>query len=906
MSIGNSFYIRFVCSLALFLCCGTLSVTAQEHPPLHPKIEQLMNPDGTFRSPAPPSGIDGNRGSLQELPSPFLARPASSPDDIYWDDRFGGAPGSSGVDDEIFAMTTDGKNLYIGGAFRRAGELDLNNMTVWNGEAWGRVGIGPGVQNGVNGFVNAMAILYGVLYTGGQFDSGGGRAMMNIGAYDIQRREWYGIGDISATSGFASVNAICVDGDNIYVGGVFDRVDGRPMENIAGYNVLAKRWFPLDSGIQGTVNAIAKGPDGIYVGGSFSSAGSVAAASIARWDGGEWHELDGGVKGFVNAIAVMDSSVFVAGGFTQAGDTIVSNIARWRPDTTTWTRLSGLFWIMGQNGEPDNVERLEGNGVDNVVRSLTVRGNELYVGGTFLSAYPGDYTTSPVAVRYVARWYEFPGDPKYNTLTWSRLGQGVNGFVNAMEYYDGGVYAAGSFTRAEGQPADGIARWDGLRWYSLASGTGNNIFALDAAEGDIWVGGVFNQPGEGKGNRLAYLNGSKWELVPGKFSGNVFSLAVHGDWVYVGGQFDGVGSLQSKNVVRWNRITNEWSTLGSKGSPLNPDGNDFVSEFAFDGDYVYLGGDFTTAGGIPAYSIVRWNSATDTWESLGRGINGQVFAILPHGDDVYVGGRFLGAGNLLSGPARDALNIALWKDGEWMTLGEGVDEVVWDMILKENKVYVGGSFDSAGTMPAKRIVAWDLERGEWTGVGTGLDDHFLPMVSSLSTDGRYIYAGGNFTTTGNHSDSVHYVGRWNGESWQNLGSGVNSYVYVVDVEEKSVYVAGAFGEAGGKSSFYFGIYADPVLSVETGAGQVRMTLEESSPNPFTDGTMIRFQTTATDHVSLDLFDVEGKRVARLIDNRLPAGDHRILWEPDQSVPSGAYVVRLTAGRTVLTGKLIRK
>ncbi|MGE3802792.1 MAG: hypothetical protein AB7H80_17390, partial [Candidatus Kapaibacterium sp.] len=690
MSTLYRLYHQTLFLFSILLLGGLLStdLIGQERREYHPKIEQYLNPDGTLKRSGIPSGTidaegwqvetteDGElRFSPERTHSNFLARPAVQGDE-YWDDRFGGAAGSSGVDDEIFTMATDGNKLYFAGAFTKAGDLDVNNMGTWDGEKWGLVGVGPGNLNGVNGFVNGMSILSGILYTGGQFTSAGGKDMQNIAAYDIQKKDWQSIGDITARTGFASVNVVFVDGDNVYIGGTFDKADQVLANNVAGYNVIAKRWFPLGTGTDGTVNAIAKGIDGIYVGGSFSSAGGVATNSIARWDGSAWHGLAGGVDGFVNTIAVMeDTTIFVGGGFIRAGDTVVSNIARWRADTATWTRLTGIFYLAG-----GPIERLAENGVDGVVRSLIVRGTDLYVGGTFLTAFPGDYTTTRLSARYIARWNEFKGDPRFTTFWWKGLGTSVNGFVNAMEYFNGGLYAAGSFTQADGQRADGIARWDGLRWRSLATGAGNNIFAVDADGGEVWVGGVFNQPGVGQGTRLAKLNGSKWDLIPGLFSGNVYNLISHGDWVYVTGRFGGVGSLSARNIARWNKVTNVWEKLGSKAAPTGNDGNDFVTAVAFDGDYVYIGGNFTSAGGITTYSIVRWNSQTDTWDSLGRGINGHVFSILPLGDEVYVGGRFLGAGNLVDGPAISARNIAVWSNGEWATLEEGTDEVVWTMI----------------------------------------------------------------------------------------------------------------------------------------------------------------------------------------------------------------------------------
>ena len=903
-------------TLFLVVCLGTAlllpkEVWGQGNIPQHPKIEQFLNSDGTLKTSGFPSGSVDARGwkveteadgtlrfSQEEASLPFYARPAA-PGDEYWDDRFGGTSGSSGVDDEIFAMVSNGTHIYVGGTFSKAGSKSVNNLAAWNGDQWSFVGPGPDVLNGVDGFVNALAVDEGTLFVGGQFESAGGQPIRNIAFYDIVTKSWRNMGGVSSSTGTAFVSAILVDGDNVYVGGTFDRAGNVSAKNVAVYSRAAGRWRALGTGTEGNVNALAQGYDGIYVGGDFSSAGGVASTSIARWDGSEWHGLAGGVNGFVNAIAAMDSTIFVAGGFDRAGDTVVSNIARWRADTATWTRLSGIFWLSGENPI-----RLEGNGVDNVVRTLTVSGKELYVGGTFITAFPEDFTTTSATVRYVARWNEFDGNPLFNTLWWGRLGQGMNGFVNALAFHNDGLYAAGAFNSAGGQSAAGIARWDGLRWFNLQTGTGNNIFAMSAQNEEVWVGGEFNQPGTGVGTRLARLNGSNWELASGGFSGSIYTVAVKDDWVYVGGRFNSVGSVGASNIVRYNTASKEWSKLGSSNGPNNDADNAFVAAIAFQDDYVYVGGDFTNVNGIPAFSIARWNSVTDTWDSVGRGINGQVFAVIPDGEDLYVGGRFLGAGELLAGPARGARNVARWKDGAWATMGEGVNEVVWDMVLDKGKVYAGGNFDSAGTLPTNHVVAWDIASEQWENLGEGLNKDFVPIVSSLSTNGQYIYAGGNFARTG--FDSVSNIARWDGSRWNPLGSGVDNYVYVVDVDKNKVYVAGAFVQAGGKSSFYFGIYSDPILSIEDRSGNQQVQLNQTTPNPFVNETTIRFKTSRYDHVSLKIFDINGKQIARLIENALPAGDHRIVWEPGQEVTSGVYVVRLETGEDVLAEKIIRQ
>src|SRR5947207_1829757 len=74
--------------------------------------------------------------------------------------------------------------------------------------------------------------------------------------------------------------------------------------------------------------------------------------------------------------------------------------------------------------------------------------------------------------------------------------------------------------------------------------------------------------------------------------------------------------------------------------------NDYVYAIAISGSDVYAGGYFTTAGGVPANYIAKWNGSS--WSALGSGVgNGSdrgVFAMAVSGSDVYVGGGFTTAG----------------------------------------------------------------------------------------------------------------------------------------------------------------------------------------------------------------------------------------------------------------------
>ena len=79
-------------------------------------------------------------------------------------------------------------------------------------------------------------------------------------------------------------------------------------------------------------------------------------------------------------------------------------------------------------------------------------------------------------------------------------------------------------------------------------------------------------------------------------------------------------------------------------------------------------------------------------------------------------------------------------------------------------------------------------------------------------------------------------------------------------------------------------------------------LEQNAPNPFAAATSIRFGLPRPGHVTLRVFDVRGRAVRTVVDERRPAGSYREFWsgtdDSGRRVADGVYFYRLD-----LDGKL---
>ena len=94
-------------------------------------------------------------------------------------------------------------------------------------------------------------------------------------------------------------------------------------------------------------------------------------------------------------------------------------------------------------------------------------------------------------------------------------------------------------------------------------------------------------------------------------------------------------------------------------------------------------------------------------------------------------------------------------------------------------------------------------------------------------------------------------------------------------------------------------------AIEVPPGRLQL---QARPNPFRDGTTIRFRLEEAGHVRLAVHDVTGREQRRLLDGRLDAGAHERAWSGrgarGTQLPSGVYYLRFEARKFSATERLI--
>jgi len=166
----------------------------------------------------------------------------------------------------------------------------------------------------------------------------------------------------------------------------------------------------------------------------------------------------------------------------------------------------------------------------------------------------------------------------------------------------------------------------------------------------------------------------------------------------------------------------------------------------------------------------------------------------------------------------------------------------------------------------------------WTGANTAItvwgDNDVTSPVEGLQTGERLIYRAWSKSTNKEFSNvSVTYT------------RGTDSYT------PNGIYVLGSFTASA------------TAVEEKHGGVPAEYALMQNYPNPFNPATIIRYDIPTEANVSLKVYDIVGREVATLINEKQRAGEHRMVFD-GRGLAGGVYLYRLQAGSFSDTRRLI--
>ncbi|MGA2280814.1 MAG: hypothetical protein ABSG80_10995 [Verrucomicrobiota bacterium] len=620
-----------------------------------------------------------------------------------------------------------GNTLYAAGSFTNVNGVAAYGLAKWDGTSWSSIGF--------SGVAYALAVDGNNLYVGGNFTNANGVTVTNIGCWD--GNAWHALGaGVGSLSGYA-VRAIAVKNGSVYVGGYFTNSGSQFITNLAVWN--GTNWSAVGGGVNSLVVALGFNNNDLYEGGYSTLAGTTPVSGIAKWDGTNWSALGSGLTGgsaMALSIASFNGLVCVVGAFTNAGGLSATDFATW--NGSSWSAAAG---------------NLNGAGYRAVAS-----GANLYVGGSFTTA-------GGVWVNYIAswdgtRWRAFGTPGRLNGILATAT---ILSSITALAGDGTNLYAAGNFNYAGTTNASFIARFDGRNWRPVGAGLNNQVIALAVSNNNVYAGGYFTGTADGHSSLpyIGWWDGTNWNSL-GNAGGVVYALAVGTNGLYAAGTYYTGTQYGSPYFNRWDG-TNWQNAINFSPTdntlfavPLSDSvGYDAI---AIQGTNVYLGGNiagFTQfdPNVLPwvetnCQNIIRFDSNDYGW-IMGTGLNGIPVALTALGTNLFAAGAFTSANGVA------ANQIAKWDGNNWSNVGGSVvgSGTVLSLTTMGNNLYAGGMFTNIGGVSANRIAKWDGTN--WSALGSGVSS----SVYGLAAIGSDLYAAGYMRRAG---DKFSFdVAHWN-------------------------------------------------------------------------------------------------------------------------------------------------
>ena len=523
------------------------------------------------------------------------------------------------------------------------------------------------------------------------------------------------------------VYAVVPTEDTIYAGGEFNYV-GPQTGPTALYDVPGQTNLGPLPRINGTVNAVE--PDGMggwFVGGQFTRVSTHPINNLVHIlpDLSVDESWDAGIPTTrVYALALHEGRLYIGGQFQKVGGVTQQNLAGVRASDAV------LEWTPPQ---------VAGN-----VYAIAIAHGLAFVGGNF-------FAIGSLQRQYLAAMDLATAAP----TDWSPA---PDQQVFAIQVAGDTVYVGGQFTSVGTKPRNRLAALD--RTTAVASTWNPNpngsVRALAVTDTAVYVGGDFTTIAAQNRRGFAGVNRTTGAGLPinlqiegtGTPQSLVRALRIVGNSIYVGGSFSQIQGGTYPLAAAADLTTGARVAAVPLGTKFNGAQDDAaVNAIAASGTRLFFGGEFQSMGGEARSNTVALSTGTGRALPWAAAASHAVYALARGPDLVYVGGAFTTLNGVASNglSAVDPITGAVQPQWAFTAAVVGADPVVRALLATDERLYVGGSFTSAGGSARRFLTAVDLDAGLPLSYDARLGGGSLG-VSTLALYGDTLYAAGDFTT----------------------------------------------------------------------------------------------------------------------------------------------------------------
>ena len=442
---------------------------------------------------------------------------------------------------------------------------------------------------------------------------------------------------------------------------------------------------------------------------------------------------------------------------------------------------------------------------------------------------------------------------------------------------------------------------DELAWIQPAYLPGNNVtamknglngnvnaIAIDSTTGYIYAGGQFTSTGDGiaASNIAVWVSGVAgfdWIALPGGLNGPVHALEYIDNKLYIGGDFTIAGGIPVKNVAVYDpySTTTPWSAMGSLDST--------VYCFAKYKNKVYAGGAFTDI-------FKEWDG--NQWTSVNSIIYGSsVRALQEWNGELIIGGKF----DMATGALRK--NLATF-DGTYVgIIGMGTPTPVNDLAILNNHLYAACDFYEMGDSCA--LFAFDSTYNGTAILIPGLNQAaFLngQSFNCIASYGNKLIIGGNFTA----STFLSFGNNIMAYAPLDTLVGQNQVINFASVDGTAKTLATGYNYLYLGGDFTYDSHLQDRLNhvgyidlITLGIDKLKNASAKIYPNPSTNGMFTLSLPNKFKHSQILVWNTQGQLLLQLQNPTLENEQINLA-----QLPSGKYIIGLYSNKETLYGKLV--